>query len=267
MAESRRPLIAGNWKMHLDHLEAIALVQQLAYHLQPADFDAVEVAVVPPATALRSIQTLVEGDRLAISLGAQTCDWHDSGAYTGEVSPRMLAALKVRYVLCGHSERRALFGETDEVVGRKVAAVLHHRMVPVLCVGETADERDGGHADDVVVRQLRAGMAEVSQQQAATSLVVAYEPVWAIGTGRTATPDEAQQMCALVRQVVGDVAGQAAGDAVRVLYGGSVKAGNAAELMGRPDIDGALVGGASLDPEGFAVICRSYRQTGDRRLG
>ncbi len=258
----RRPLIAGNWKMHLDHLEAIALVQQLTYHLEAADFEAVEVSVIPPATALRSVQTLVEGDRLPISLGAQSCHTEDAGAYTGEVSPRMLAALKVRYVLCGHSERRALFGETDEVVGRKVDAVLRNGMVPVLCVGETADERDAGQADDVVVRQLQAGLAGVSEEQAASSLVVAYEPVWAIGTGRTATPDEAQEMCALARQVVGDVAGQAAGDAVRVLYGGSVKPGNAAELMGRADVDGALVGGASLDPEGFAVICRHHRRTG-----
>jgi triosephosphate isomerase len=267
MAAGRTPLIAGNWKMHLDHLEAIALVQQLAYRLESADFQAVEVVVVPPATALRSVQTLVEGDRLPIGLGGQTCHWEDAGAYTGEISPGMLAALKVRYVLCGHSERRALFGETDEIVGRKVDAVLRHGMVPVLCVGETADERDAGQADDVVVRQLRAGLAGVSQEQAATSLVVAYEPVWAIGTGRTALPDEAQEMCALVRQVVGDVAGQRAGDAVRVLYGGSVKAGNAAELLRRPDVDGALVGGASLDPEGFAVICRSARDPGGGRLG
>lgn len=258
----RMPLIAGNWKMHLDHLEAIALVQQLSYHLDASDFAAVEVSVIPPPTALRSVQTLIDGDRLPISLGAQTCHTEDAGAYTGEVSPRMLAALKVRYVLCGHSERRAVFGETDHVVGRKVEAVLRNAMAPVLCVGESADERDAGQADDVVVRQLRAGLAGVSAEQAAASLVVAYEPVWAIGTGRTATPDEAQQMCALARQVVGDVAGQAAGDAVRVLYGGSVKPGNAAQLLGRPDVDGALVGGASLDPEAFAVICRSHRQAG-----
>jgi triosephosphate isomerase (TIM) len=253
---SRTPLIAGNWKMHLDHLEAIHLVQRLAYELTPQDYRAAEIAVVPPFTDLRSIQTLIEGDKLPLALGAQNCHWEDSGAYTGEVSPPMLARLKVRYVLCGHSERRALFGETDEVVNRKVLAVLRHDMTPILCVGETLEQRDAGEAKDVVVGQLRADLAGVAGV-AAAGAVVAYEPVWAIGTGRTALPEEAQEMCALVRATVSELYGSSTADGLRVQYGGSVKAGNAKSLMRQPDIDGALVGGASLDPGDFAAICRA----------
>lgn len=253
----RKPIVAGNWKMHLDHLEAISLVQKTAYHLEPRDYEAVEVVVVPPFTALRSVQTLIEGDRLPIVLGAQTCHWEDAGAHTGEISPAMLARLQVRYVLCGHSERRAA-GETDEVVQRKVRAVLGTAMTPILCVGETLDQRQAGSADDVVVAQLRAALDGVSDEEAA-GLVVAYEPVWAIGTGETATSAQANEMCGLVRQVVGEHAGQAAQDAVRVQYGGSVKPGNVAELMGQPEIDGALVGGASLEADDFAVIARFPR--------
>ena len=257
----RKPLIAGNWKMNLDHLEAIQLVQQLVYHLEPQDFDAVDVAVVPPFTALRSISTLIEGDRLSISLGAQNCHYEASGAYTGEISPGMLARLRVSYVLCGHSERRTLFGETDEVVNRKVAAVYANDMVPLLCVGETDEQREAGDAEDVVTRQITGGLKGLTQEQVA-ALVIAYEPVWAIGTGKTATTGDANQMCGLIRRLVADQAGQDAAEAVRIQYGGSVKPGNAAELLAASDIDGALVGGASLDAEDFAVICRSYRRGG-----
>jgi triosephosphate isomerase len=255
---ARKPLIAGNWKMNLDHLEAIQLVQQLSYHLDPADYDAVDIAVLPPFTALRSISTLIEGDRLSIALGAQNCSPEDSGAYTGEVSAAMLARLKVSYVICGHSERRTLFGETDELVNRKARAVFRHGMTPILCVGETDEQREQGEAEAVVVRQLHAGLQQVNTEQAAT-LVVAYEPVWAIGTGKTATTSDANEMCGLIRRLVSERFGPDVADQHRVLYGGSVKPGNAAELLAASDIDGALVGGASLDAEDFAVICRSYR--------
>ncbi len=255
---SRKPILAGNWKMHLNHLEAIQLVQQLAYHLDPADYDAAEVVVMPPFTALRSIQTLIEGDRLAIGLGAQNCHFADAGAYTGEVSPPMLAKLNVRYVLCGHSERRTVFGESDEVVNRKLKAVLGHGMTPVLCVGESDQQRSAGQAGQIVTRQLHAGLDGVAGEQAA-GMVVAYEPIWAIGTGKTATPHDAQEMCALVRAAVAERYGHGVAAGLRVQYGGSVKPGNVAELLRQPDIDGALVGGASLDAEDFAVICRYHR--------
>jgi triosephosphate isomerase len=252
------PLVAGNWKMNLDHLEAIALVQQLSYQLDPRDLETVEVLVIPPFTALRSVQTLIEGDRLRIALGAQDVHWEDSGAHTGEISAPMLARLKVRYVLCGHSERRAA-GETDETVNAKLRAVLRHGMVPILCVGETLEERDAGQANEVVVDQLRASLKGVDTQ-AAGELVVAYEPVWAIGTGRNALPEEADDMCGVVRSTLAELYGQEAADRMRVLYGGSVKPGNAVDLLNRPAIDGALVGGASLDAEDFAVICRFSRR-------
>jgi triosephosphate isomerase len=255
---SRRPLIAGNWKMHLDHLEAIAFVQRLTYRLDAADFEDVEVALVPPFTALRSLQTVFEGDRLSSSLCAPSCHWEDSGAYTGEVSAPMLAKLRVRYVLCGHSERRALFGETDQIVNSKLHAVLRHGMTPILCVGETLEQREQDQAADIVVGQLR-GSLEGVDGDAAAEMVIAYEPVWAIGTGRTATPDDAQQMCSLVRSTLGDRYGDRVAEAVRVQYGGSVKPGNAAALLRQPDVDGALVGGASLEPDDFAVICRFQR--------
>jgi triosephosphate isomerase (TIM) len=254
----RKPLMAGNWKSNLDHLEAIQLVQQLAYHLEPQDYDEVDICVVPAFTALRSIQTLIEGDRLPIALGAQNCHWEPSGAFTGEVSPPMLARLKVRYVVCGHSERRTLFGESDEVVNRKVRAVLTHEMTPILCVGESEGQRAAGEAEAVVSGQVRACLEGVTAEQAA-DLVIAYEPIWAIGTGKTATTDDAQSMCAQVRSVVRDLYDGSVADAVRIQYGGSVKPGNVRDLMAQPDIDGALVGGASLDPEDFAVICRYHR--------
>jgi triosephosphate isomerase (TIM) len=255
---SRKPLIAGNWKMHLDHLEAIQLVQQTVYHLEPQDFEASDIVVVPSATSLRSIQTLIEGDRLRIGLGAQDCHWEAAGAFTGEVSPAALAKLKVAYVLCGHSERRALFGEGDDIVNRKVKAVRGHRMTPILCVGETLEEREAGEAADVVRSQLKGSLAGVDVTDS-QELVVAYEPVWAIGTGKTASAADANEMCGVVRETLAGLYGDAVADNLRVQYGGSVKPGNVAELMAQSEIDGALVGGASLDAEDFAVICRHHR--------
>ncbi|MGH8934131.1 MAG: triose-phosphate isomerase [Egibacteraceae bacterium] len=256
---ARKPLIAGNWKMHCNHLEAISLVQQLAYHLDPRDYAVSNIAVIPPFTALRPIQTLIQSDRLELSLGAQNCHWEEAGAFTGEVSPLMLAKLDCRYVICGHSERRTLFGESDEVVNRKVRAVLAQGMTPILCVGETLEQRQAGQAEKVVVTQLDGSLRDVPTAQVA-GMVVAYEPIWAIGTGRTATDEDANEMCALVRRWVAERHGGEPAESVRVQYGGSVKPGNAAGLMRQPEIDGALVGGASLDPEDFAVICRHHRR-------
>ncbi|MGH8896841.1 MAG: triose-phosphate isomerase [Egibacteraceae bacterium] len=255
---TRKPLLAGNWKMHCDHLEAISLVQRLAYHLDPRDYEVSEIAVIPPFTALRSVQTLIAGDHMGLRLGAQSCHWEPAGAFTGEVSPAMLAKLDVVYVVCGHSERRTLFGETDEVVNRKVRAVLGHGMTPILCVGESLEQREAGQAEQVVVGQLEASLARVDAGQVA-GMVVAYEPIWAIGTGRTATDEDANDMCGVVRRWVAKRRGDDAAQTVRVQYGGSVKPGNVRGLMRQPEIDGALVGGASLDPDDFAVICRHHR--------
>ncbi|HUG86491.1 MAG TPA: triose-phosphate isomerase [Euzebya sp.] len=255
---SRKPLIAGNWKMNLTHLEGIQLVQNLSYHLTVEDYDHTDVAVIPPFTALRSIQTLIDGDRLQLQLGAQSCHWEDSGALTGEISATMLAALACTYVLAGHSERRTVFGETDEVVNRKVKAILAAGMTPILCVGETAAERDIDQAETVIARQVTDSLADVSAAQVA-DLVIAYEPVWAIGTGRTALPSDADGGCKVVRETVRSLHGAGAADSVRIQYGGSVKPGNVAELMAQPDIDGALVGGASLSADDFAVIARFAR--------
>ncbi len=255
---ARTPLLAGNWKMHKDHLEAIQLVQQIVYHLDEPDYERSEIVVIPPFTALRSIQTLIDGDRLRIGLGAQNCHHEDAGAYTGEVSPVMLAKLAVRYVVCGHSERRHVFGEDDETVNRKVRAVLAHDMRPILCVGETDDEREQGQAREVVARQLQGGLDGVPGDRV-DDVVVAYEPVWAIGTGKTATPSDANEMCGFTREQIAKALGSDAADVVRVQYGGSVKPGNVAELMRQPEIDGALVGGASLRADDFAAICRYHR--------
>ncbi len=249
----RQPIMAGNWKMHKDHLEAIQLVQKLAYNLDETDYEGQDVVVCPPFTALRSIQTLIDSDRLPIELGAQNCYWEPEGAFTGEISPPMLARLDVRYVICGHSERRHVFGETDEEVNRKVRAVIDHEMLPILCVGETEGQRDDGRAREVVLDQLRRGLDGIGAEEA-EGLVIAYEPVWAIGTGRTATPDDAQEMCAAVRTTLADLYDQDLADATRVQYGGSVKPGNVRELMAQPDLDGALVGGASLTADDFALI-------------
>ncbi len=254
----RKPLMSGNWKMHHNHFEAIQTVQKLSYRLTTADYDAVDVSVHPPFTDLRSVQTVLEADDVPVALGAQHCHWEDKGAFTGEISPPMLAKLNVTYVIAGHSERRDLFGEDDEMVNRKVRAILAAGMTPIMCVGEHLEEREAGTTDERVSAQVRAGLADVSAGQVG-ALVIAYEPIWAIGSGRTATPDDAQSVCGVIRGVVSEVAGQAAAETVRIQYGGSVKPTNTAELMAQPDIDGALVGGASLDPDDFSRIVQ-YRE-------
>jgi triosephosphate isomerase (TIM) len=259
MSDARRPLISGNWKMNLNHFEATALVQKLVYTLSAEDYATVDVSVHPPFTDIRTVQTffLAEKEPVPIALGAQNCHGEDAGAYTGEVSAAMLAKLDVAYVIAGHSERRQLFAETDEAVNRKAHAVYRHGMTPIVCVGETLQEREAGVTEAKVVGQVEAALIGLTNEQVA-GLVVAYEPIWAIGTGRTATPDDAQEMCGAIRRTVATVAGADAAAAVRIQYGGSVKPDNAADLMACPDVDGALVGGASLDAESFAGIVR-YR--------
>lgn len=251
----RTPLIAGNWKMNLDHLQAIAFVQKLAWSLQDArhDFTAVEVAVFPPFTDLRSVQTLVSADKLPLAFGAQDLSAHDSGAYTGEISGAFLSQLECQYVIVGHSERRTLHNEGDEQVAAKVTAALKHNLVPVICVGETADDLEVHGPSAVPVAQLRAALAGVTN---AADIVVAYEPVWAIGSGQAATPEQAEQVAAQLRLVLGESLGQDVADKTRILYGGSVKAVNIAAYMNEPNIDGALVGGASLDIAEFSSIIR-----------
>lgn len=253
----KTPLVAANWKMHRTHLEALMLVQQLSYELDDFDFDAVEVVLCPAFTSLRTVQTLIDSDRLHFKLGAQDVHWEDEGAYTGEVSPRMLAALDVDYVIVGHSERRQHFGESDDIVRRKLDAVLGAGLVPIVCVGESEAERDGGQTEGKVGGQVKAAFDGLHADPA--KVVVAYEPIWAIGTGRTATPDDAQETIAFIRSVIADVSGDDAARAVRIQYGGSVKPGNAAALMGRPDVDGLLVGGASLDAADFAAIVKASK--------
>jgi triosephosphate isomerase len=239
--------------MNYNHLEAIQVVQKLAYRLRPGDTASVDVSVHPPFTCLRSVQTVLEADDLPINLGAQNCHWEAAGAFTGEVSAAMLAKLNVRYVIVGHSERRQLMGEDDETVNRKAKAVFTSSMTPIVCVGETLDERQEGRTDAVVTSQLKGSLAGLSPAQVG-ALVIAYEPVWAIGTGQVATPEDAQAVCSLVRQLVGADWGSEAAAALRIQYGGSVKAENSSAILGQPDIDGALVGGASLDPDEFAAI-------------
>lgn len=239
--------------MHHSHLDAINMVQKLSYSLDARDYDRVDVSLHPPFTSLRSIQTVLDADDVPIALGAQNVHWEDKGAYTGEISPTMLVKLQVRYVIVGHSERRQHFGETDEDVNRKVAAVLAAGMTPILCVGETLTEREAGLSEDKVARQLKAGLAGVAPE-AVADMVVAYEPIWAIGTGRNATPDDAQAICALIRAEVVAGHGRAAAEGLRIQYGGSVKAGNVVDLLAGPDVDGALVGGASLEAADFAAI-------------
>ena len=256
MAE-RMPIIAANWKMHKTHLEAIQAVQKLSYLLDRKDSDRVEVVICPPFTALRSVQTLIDSDRLPYGLGAQDMHEDVEGAFTGEVSGPMLAALDVGYVIVGHSERRQLFGENDETVNKKVKAVFRNGMVPIVCVGETLEEREAGGTETKVAEQIRRAFDGVDASAAARA-VVAYEPIWAIGTGRTAEPTDAGQVVEVIRATLADRLSAEVGDLVRVQYGGSVKPGNIREFMAHPEIDGALVGGASLDPEGFALIVR-YR--------
>lgn len=255
---TRRPIIAANWKMHHDHLVAIQVVQKLSYRLERDDYEACDVVICAPFTDLRTLQTLTEADRIPILLGAQNCHWQDRGAFTGEVSPVMLAKLNVRYVIVGHSERRELFGETDAFVNQKLLAVLKHEMTPVLCVGETLAERESGATETKVIGQLEADFVGVSPA-AAAKVVIAYEPIWAIGTGRTASPADAQAMCKTVRSWVAEHYSAEVASTVRAQYGGSVTPANIAELMAQADIDGALVGGASLDAERFAQIVRLGR--------
>ncbi len=253
MSEARRPLISGNWKMNHNHFEAIQTIQKLAYALNAEDYDHVDVSVHPPYTDLRSVQTVIQADDIPVALGSQNCHWEASGAFTGEVSTSMLVKLDVTYVIVGHSERRELFGETDAEVNRKANAVLAAGMTPIVCMGETLEERQAGAAKSKVAGQVEGSLAGIAPEVMA-GLVLAYEPIWAIGTGETATPADAQEMCGYIRSLVADGWGAAAADGVRIQYGGSVKPGNAPELMGQPDIDGALVGGASLVADDFARI-------------
>jgi triosephosphate isomerase len=258
--EGRRPLIAGNWKMQMTHLEAIGLVQKVVFSLEEAQLDAAEVVVLPPFTALRSVQTLVTGDKLAIGFGAQDLSRHDTGAYTGEISGGMLAALASSYVVVGHSERRAMHGEDDAVVAAKVQAALRHGLIPILCVGEGLEVRQAGDHVPHTRAQLDAALEGVTAEQLAAGdgggVVVAYEPVWAIGTGEVATPEDAQEVCEALRLRLAERFGPETARIVRILYGGSVKAANTAGILAGPDVDGALVGGASLDADEFAQICR-----------
>ena len=256
---TRTPLMAGNWKMNLNHQEAVVLVQKLAWTLSDKrhDYTKVEVAVFPPYTDIRSVQTLVDGDRLSIRYGAQNVSTHESGAYTGEVSASMLAKLGCSYVIVGHSERREHYGETDEWVALKAQITLRHGMTPIVCVGEGLAQRHEGDHVGFCTDQVERSLAGLTSEQV-SSLVIAYEPVWAIGTGETATPQDAQEVCAGIRQQLGSSYGAEVADSVRILYGGSVKANNVAALMQETDIDGALVGGASLQAEEFAAICRYY---------
>ncbi|GAA4948159.1 triosephosphate isomerase [Nonomuraea thailandensis] len=251
----RKPLIAGNWKMNLNHFEAIKLVQKLAFALNDKDFDKVEVAVLPPFTDLRSVQTLVDGDKLRIVYGAQDLSQYDAGAYTGEVSGAMLAKLGCTYVTIGHSERRQYHGEDEDLVNAKVQAAYRHSVTPILCVGEPLSVRqEGGHIA-YCLAQLDGALRKITAEQA-KSIVVAYEPVWAIGTGEVATPEDAQEACGALRVRLAELYDAEVASGIRILYGGSVKSGNIKGIMAQADVDGALVGGASIDADEFAKICR-----------
>jgi triosephosphate isomerase len=251
----RTPLMAGNWKMNLNHLEAIALVQKLAFSLSDKDFDTTEVAVLPPFTDIRSVQTMVDGDHLRLKYGAQDLSPYDSGAYTGDISGVMLAKLGCTYVTIGHSERREHHHESDEVVNAKVLAAYRNSLTPILCVGESLDVRRAGGQVAHCTGQLAAALKDVTAAQA-KSIVIAYEPIWAIGTGEVATPEDAQEVCGALRSTLGKLYTAPLASGVRVLYGGSVKGDNIAGIMAQPDVDGALVGGASLLPEDFVRIVR-----------
>jgi triosephosphate isomerase len=258
---SRKPLVAGNWKMHNNHFEAIALTQKLGFALVDKDFTATDIAVLPPFTALRSVQTLIDGDRLRLEYGAQDVSPHADGAYTGDVSARMLAKLGCQFVLAGHSERRQYHHEDDALVNAKVRVILAAEMTPLLCVGEPLEVRQAARHLEYTLGQLDGGLAGLSAEQVA-GIVIAYEPVWAIGTGEVATPADAQETCAAIRTRISAVHGDAAARTVRILYGGSVKADNMPAIMAEPDVDGALVGGASLDASEFVRICRYHDPRG-----
>ncbi|MEI2639433.1 MAG: triose-phosphate isomerase [Microthrixaceae bacterium] len=260
MANARKPFISGNWKMNHNHLDAVQFIQKLYYRLEKDDYEAVEISIHSPFTDIRSLQTIIESDKMKFHIGAQNCHYEPSGAFTGEVSAPMLAKLSVSHVIIGHSERREYFGETDEIVNKKLKAVLGNGMTPILCCGETLEERESGEANSKVEGQIRAGLAGITKEHVA-SMVIAYEPIWAIGTGATATSADAEEMCLHIRGVVAGVAGNDAAESVRIQYGGSVKPGNIAELMAQPNIDGALVGGASLEADEFAALIQ-YRNHG-----
>jgi triosephosphate isomerase (TIM) len=258
MTAVRKPLIAGNWKMHNNHLEAIALTQKLGFALTVKDFVAADIAILPPFTALRSVQTLIDGDKLRLLYGAQDVSPHEDGPYTGDVSARMLAKLGCQFVLAGHSERRQHHHEDDALVNAKVRTILGREMTPLLCVGEPLEVRQAGGQLPYTLAQLDGSLDGLTAEQVAR-VVLAYEPVWAIGTGEVATPQDAEEVCAALRRRISAVHGDAVASSVRILYGGSVKPDNMPAIMAQPDVDGALVGGASLDAGEFVRICR-YRE-------
>lgn len=257
---ARTPLIAGNWKMNLNHLEAITVLQKFAFALPKEYYEKIDVAFTVPFTDLRSVQTLVEGDKLQFTYGAQDVSVHESGAYTGEVSAEMLAKLGCAWVVVGHSERRQYHGETDETVAAKAAAALGAGMSPIVCVGEPLEVREKGEHVDYVVEQARQSLAGLDAAQLART-VLAYEPVWAIGTGKVASADDAQEVCGALRKLIAELADEKTAEELRILYGGSVKADSVAEIVGKPDVDGGLVGGASLDGEAFAKLAANAAQT------
>ncbi|MCG7438007.1 triose-phosphate isomerase [Corynebacterium freneyi] len=250
---ARKPLIAGNWKMNLNHLEAIGVVQKLAFALPKEYYDKVDVAVIPPFTDIRSVQTLVEGDKLAVTYGAQDVSVHESGAYTGEISASMLAKLGCRWVVVGHSERREMHNEDNELVAKKAKAALKASMSPIVCVGEPLEVREEQKHVEYVVEQVKGSLEGLTEADLA-KVVIAYEPVWAIGTGKVASSADAQEVCKAIRETVAELGGEQLAKEMRILYGGSVKAENVADIVGQPDVDGGLVGGASLDGEAFAKL-------------
>ena len=255
----RKPLMAGNWKMNLNHLEAIAVAQKLVYSLADKDYDEVDVAIIPPFTDIRSIQTMVDGDRLRLQYGAQDLSPEASGAFTGDISGSMLAKLGCTFVVIGHSERRAIHHEDDVLINRKIRAALTHELTPIFCVGEDLPVRESGAHVSHVIRQVRAGL-EGFHKPELKKIVIAYEPVWAIGTGKSATPEDAQEVCAAIREEIEQIGSSEIAANMRILYGGSVKSSNIAEIMKQADVDGALIGGASLDPEELAKIAKFHAQ-------
>jgi triosephosphate isomerase len=252
---ARRPLVSGNWKMHHDHIEALHLVRDLGLRLKPEDVQTVDVSVHPPFTDLRTVQTLVEKEGIPLALGAQHCSFEDAGARTGEVSPRMLARLATTYVIVGHSERRTLYDMDDETVAATVKAVLRHDMTPIICVGESEEERARSQTESKLETQVLSALDGLAAEKVAT-LVFAYEPIWAIGTGQAATPVDAEDACVFIRSLVAKAAGDEAAESVRIQYGGSVNRENATDLMSEPDVDGLLVGGASLEAASFLDVIR-----------
>ncbi|AQP47372.1 triose-phosphate isomerase [Tessaracoccus aquimaris] len=257
---TRTPIMAGNWKMNIDHIEATGLVEKIHYTLVDKDWDPKksECVLCVPFTDIRTVRTLIDGDRIPFGLGAQNVSEHDNGAFTGEISVTMLSKLGVQYVVVGHSERRQFFGETDELVNAKTAKVLGAGMIPIVCVGEGLDIRKAGDQVSYTLAQVQGALAGLTSEQVA-GLVIAYEPVWAIGTGEVATPADAQEVCGAIRREVASLYDEATAESVRIQYGGSVKSGNVVQIMDQPDVDGCLVGGASLQPEEFAAIVRFYQ--------